>query len=96
LRPPPERWSGRNRCRPGSHETELRRFAVRAIQATRDLAAGDALVEGYNIDVLRPGKRSIGMHPRHLDELRGRRAARHIPAGEGIGPGDVLPSITDA
>jgi sialic acid synthase SpsE len=80
----------------GSHETELRRFAVRAIQATRDIEPGDSLVEGDNIDVLRPGKRSIGMHPRHLDALRGRQAARHIPAGEGIRPGDVLPPIADA
>jgi N-acetylneuraminate synthase len=80
----------------GPHETELRQFAVRAIQATRDLEPGDPLVEGDNIDVLRPGKRSIGMHPRHLDALRGRRAACHIPAGEGIRPGDVLPPIADA
>ena len=80
----------------GFHETELRHFAVRAIQATRDLAPGDALVEGENIDVLRPGKRSVGMHPRHLDELRGRSAAREIAAGEGIRPADVLPPIADA
>jgi N-acetylneuraminate synthase len=79
----------------GSHELELKRFAVRAIQATRDIEPGDPLVEGDNIDVLRPGKRSIGMHPRHLDALRGRRAVRHIPAGEGIGPSDVLPPIAD-
>jgi sialic acid synthase SpsE len=79
----------------GSHETELRRFAVRAIQATRDLEPGDQLVEGDNIDVLRPGKRSIGMHPRHLDALRGRLASRQILAGEGIRPGDVLPPIAD-
>ena len=80
----------------GSAETELRSFAVRAIQATRDLAPDDLLVEGENIDVLRPGKRSVGMHPRHLDALRGRRAARHIPAGEGLRPNDVLPPIGDA
>jgi len=80
----------------GPHESELRRFAVRAIQATRDVAPGDLLIEGENIDVLRPGKRSIGMHPRHLEALRGRRAARHIPAGEGVRPGDAVPSIADA
>jgi N-acetylneuraminate synthase len=80
----------------GSHETELRSFAVRAVQATRDLAPGDPLVEGDNIDVLRPGKRSVGMHPRHLDALQGRRAARHIAAGEGVRPDDVLPPIIDA
>ena len=80
----------------GSHEMELRRFAVRAIQATRDIEPGDAIVEGDNVDVLRPGKRSSGMHPRHLDTLQGRHATRHIPAGEGIRPGDVLPPIADA
>jgi sialic acid synthase SpsE len=80
----------------GSREQELKRFAVRAIQATRDIEPDDLLVEGNNIDVLRPGKRSAGMHPRHLDALRGRRAARHISAGEGIGLGDVLPSLADA
>ena len=77
-------------------EAELRTFAVRAIQATRDLAPGDLLVEGDNIDVLRPGKRSAGMHPRHLEELQGRRAARDVRAGEGIRPGDVEPPITGA
>jgi sialic acid synthase SpsE len=80
----------------GSHEQELRHFAVRAIQATRDLAPGDLLVEGENFDVLRPGKRSAGMHPRHLVALQGRLAARKIRVGEGIRPGDVVPPITDA
>jgi len=91
-----EKVSGDSVKAVGSHEIELRSFAVRAIQATRDLEPGDLLVEGQNIDVLRPGKRSIGMHPRNLDALQGRRAARRIPAGEGIGPGDVVPSIRDA
>jgi len=80
----------------GSHEMELKRFAVRAVQATRDIQPGDALAEGDNFDVLRPGKRSPGMHPRHIDTMRGRRAAHHIPAGEGIHPDDVLPPIADA
>jgi sialic acid synthase SpsE len=77
----------------GTHEKELRSFAVRAIQATRDLSRGDELVEGDNFDVLRPGKRSAGMHPRHLDALRGRKVATAIKAGEGIGPRDVEPPI---
>ena len=79
--------------RVGARETELRSFAVRAVQATREIAPGDLLVEGENFDVLRPGKRSAGMHPRHLDELRGRKAARAIHAGDGIEPGDVVPPI---
>jgi N-acetylneuraminate synthase len=79
-----------------SHERELKRFAVRTIQATLDLAPGDPLVEGKNIDVLRPGNRSSGMHPRYLDALRGRRAARHIAAGEGVRLEDVLPPIAES
>lgn len=80
----------------GPEETELRRFAVRAIQATRDLEPGDPLVEGDNIGVLRPGKRLAGMHPRYLDALRGRTAGRHIPTGDGIGLGDVVPPVLEA
>jgi N-acetylneuraminate synthase len=80
----------------GSHETELKGFAVRAIQATRDLAPGDLLMEGENFDVLRPGKRSTGMHPRHLDALQGRRVATRIKAGDGIRPEDVTPPLDEA
>ncbi len=80
----------------GPHEEELRQFAVRSIQTTRDIEAGDALVEGENVDVLRPGQRPAGMHPRHLEALRGRRAARRIPAGDGVETADVLPPIVDA
>ncbi len=74
-------------------EEELRRFAVRSIQASRDLAPGDELVEGATIDVLRPGQRSRGLHPRFLAALRGRRAARPVAAGDGIGPDDVDPPL---
>jgi N-acetylneuraminate synthase len=80
----------------GAQETELRSFAVRAIQATRDLAAGDVLIEGENFDVLRPGKRSAGMHPRHLDALRGRRVASPVKAGDGIRGDDVTPPLNEA
>jgi sialic acid synthase SpsE len=77
----------------GLPENELRGFAVRAIQATRDLEPGDLLLEGENFDVLRPGKRSTGMHPRHLDALNGRRVTTQIKAGDGIRPGDVTPPL---
>lgn len=70
-------------------EQELRVFAVRAIQAIRDIAPGEALVEGDNIDVLRPGRRSRGLHPRQLGLLRGRHSARAISAGDGI-TGDAI------
>ena len=91
-----ERTRGDGQKGVGPHEEELRRFAVRSIQTTRDIAAGEALVEAENIDVLRPGQRPAGMHPRHLEALRGRHAARAIAAGDGVRAADVLPPLTDA
>jgi len=80
----------------GPAEVELRAFAVRAIQATRLIRAGEELVEGANLDVLRPGRRPPGLHPRNLDALAGRRAARDIEAGAGITGEDVAPPIGGA
>jgi N-acetylneuraminate synthase len=74
-------------------EQELAAFAVRAVQATRAIAAGEPLAEGENIDVLRPGRRTRGIHPRYLAELIGRRATRSIPEGEGIQRSDVEPPL---
>jgi N-acetylneuraminate synthase len=74
-------------------ETELAVFAVRAIQATAEIRPGDELVEGVNYDVLRPGSRSRGLHPRYVELLKGRRALRPIAAGNGIRKGDVTPSL---
>ena len=53
-------------------------------QGLRDLG----YVEGRNIAILRPGKQRPGVHPRELPRLVGRPAARDIPVGDGIGPGD--------
>ena len=75
-------------------ERELRAFAVRSIQAISDIAAGEDLVEGVNFEVLRPGSRRRGLHPRHLEQLAGRRAADAIASGDGIRAGDVLPPLT--
>ncbi len=69
-------------------EDELRSFAQRAVQATRDVAKGDPLVQGTNIDVLRPGAQSHGAHPRHLPAMKGRAAARDLKLGEGVGLDD--------
>ncbi len=80
---------------PVDAERELRAFAVRSIQAIRDIAAGEELVEGVNVDVLRPGSRRRGLHPRHLDALAGRRAATAIPSGEGVRDADVMPPLAD-
>jgi len=75
-------------------EEELRAFAVRAIQAVRDIAPGELLVEGENVDVLRPGRRIRGLHPRQLGSLRGRHASRAIRAGDGITADAVDPPIS--
>ena len=69
-------------------EEELARYAVRGIQATRDVAAGETFKEGENVDILRPGKNRLGMNPFEIGRVEGRRAKRDIPAGDGIREGD--------
>lgn len=69
-------------------ERELRDFARRGVQATRAIAKGEALREGVNVDILRPGKQVAGVHPRLLNQMEGRAATRDIPIGDGIRPED--------
>jgi len=69
-------------------ERELHAFARRGLQAIREIAPGESLREGFNIDILRPGKQRLGLHPRHLAAMEGRPATRAIPPGDGIQPGD--------
>jgi sialic acid synthase SpsE len=65
-------------------EQELYLFCRRGIQALRDIQPGEILKNGVNFAVLRPGKRSPGMHPRHLAEIEGKMANCKIPMGEGL------------
>jgi len=65
-------------------EKELRNFAVRRVQAIKNIKKGDKFVEGYNIDVLRPGKRTRGAEARSLTYINGKRSGRKINSGEGI------------
>jgi N-acetylneuraminate synthase len=69
-------------------EAELRAYARRGVQAIRDIAPGEPLREGVNVEALRPGKQRPGAHPRHLPRLEGKRSRRHIPLGDGIAEGD--------
>lgn len=69
-------------------EEELARYGVRGIQATRDVAAGEILKEGENVDILRPGKNRLGLNPFEIGRVDGRPARRDIPAGDGIREGD--------
>lgn len=80
------RGTGRKEVLPA--EQELAAYARRGVQAIRHISAGEALREGVNIDILRPGKQRLGVHPRFLSELEGRPARRDIPLGDGLQPGD--------
>ena len=71
-------------------ESELAAYARRGLQASRGIRAGEPLREGQNLEILRPGRRKLGLHPRYLAQLDGKKASRDIPAGEGIQEGDWL------
>ena len=65
-------------------ERELREYAHRAIQATREIKKGEVLMEGENIEILRPGRQKAGLHPRFMMDIVGKRARRDIPLGDGV------------
>lgn len=65
-------------------EQELRRFARRSLQAKLAIKRDDILVEGINIDILRPGNKTQGLHPKFIFEVNGKKARRNIDIGEGI------------
>lgn len=65
-------------------EQELRLYARRGIQALGDIQSGEQLQEGQNIAILRPGKQRLGVHPKFIDEIKGKSAKRNIPAGDGL------------
>jgi N-acetylneuraminate synthase len=65
-------------------EAELRKFATRSIQATRDIKKGETLQEGLNIEVLRPGNRIRGLDARFLSKVNGKKAKSDIKVGDGV------------
>lgn len=69
-------------------ERELAAFARRGVQATRAIHKGEQLREGENVDILRPGKQSLGVHPRYIEQIEGRTATRDIAVGQGLQLGD--------
>lgn len=87
------RATERARGRAGKHvsaaEKELFAFARRGVQATREIEVGETLRLGDNIAILRPGKRTLGVHPRHLPKIDGQKSRRRIPAGDGVALEDV-------
>lgn len=69
-------------------EEELRNYARRGIQAIKNISVGDTLLENVNFAILRPGKQSLGIHPKYIAEIEGKIAAREIPIGAGLQKGD--------
>lgn len=70
-------------------EEELAAFARRGIQALKPIQAGELLSENFNIGILRPGTQRLGIHPKHLDQLKGKRAAKDISIGCGLQIDDI-------
>ena len=68
-------------------ERELHRFARRFIYATRAIGQGEKLT-AENIAVLRSGKLTTGLAPKHWDLVRGRTASRNIAEGKPIDADD--------
>lgn len=69
-------------------EVQLRNFARRGIQAIQTIPAGEFFKEGENIAILRPGQQALGIHPKFLSQIEGRKATRTIPQGQGVQFGD--------
>lgn len=65
-------------------EQELYLFCRRGIQALHDIRPGEILEIDRNIAVLRPGKRSVGLHPKYLAQVEGKTVSSLIKKGEGI------------
>jgi N-acetylneuraminate synthase len=70
-------------------EQELAAFARRGLQATREIAPGEILREGVNYAILRPGKQTLGVHPRLRERFEGHPSMRRIPLGDGLRLEDV-------
>ncbi len=73
---------GKKRVLP--EERELRSYAQRAVQVTRKVAKAETLRFGHNIDILRPGRQTKGLHPRHLKRIDGARTLRALALGRGV------------
>jgi len=65
-------------------EKELREFATRSIQATKDIVKGEKFQEGVNIDILRSGCKKRGEDARYLKKVIGKKSNRKIKIGEGV------------
>ena len=65
-------------------EIELRKYATRSLQATKNISKGDIFHEAINFDVLRPGNRIRGLDAKFLTAVEGKKASKDIKMGDGI------------
>ena len=71
-------------------ERELASIARRGLQAISDIQKGDQLLEGVNVSILRPGLQRLGLHPKHIEKMEGKKAANFISQGSGIQHDDIV------
>jgi len=71
-------------------EVELAGYARRGLQAIRKISKGEVLHEGDAFDILQPGQQKLGAHPKNLQSVEGKKAARDIAIGEGLNHGDWI------
>lgn len=69
-------------------ENELKFYAQRSLQATKNISIGERFKEGENFDILRSGNRKQGLHPKYIKKIIGKKALRNIMVGDGINTED--------
>lgn len=79
-----EKMVGQGIKAPLKEEEELRGFARRGLQAIRNIAPGELLQEGVNVEILRPGNQTLGIHSKYLEQMEGKPSLNKIPLGQGI------------
>ena len=79
-----ERALGQAAILPSQVDRAHSREYYRSVCTLKDIAAGE-LFDAANLGTKRPG---TGLHPRHLNALRGRRASRDLPINTLIGEED--------
>ena len=87
-----ETMMGRPEKRREEVEEESARKMRRILVARRDVAAG-ALFDSDNLGLKRPMPGTPGLHPRHYEQVLGRRAVRALRRDDPVTAGDVEGSL---
>ena len=69
-------------------EQELRNFAVRSIQAVRNIKKGDIFKLNNNIELLRSGNQKRGADARFLNKIIDKKSNKNIKSGSGVSLAD--------